>query len=253
LKGHVKGAQYVSLLDSSGNGMALTNLAIDAQGVGGNGLVVAGRNTVWNGASWDRQRGDTTGTWSTLRDAAGNARGANVTAANALVVDGSAMTQPVSATSLPLPSGAATAAKQPALGTAGAPSADVLTVQGKAGMTALVVDGSAVTQPVSAASLPLPSGAATSALQTTISGKLDTLHADGVPVSGVGAMTPDVATTAGRGVQIICTVAGNVSLTFTDTSIQVIPVAVGLTRLPDAVTTLNSSGTTATVTCQILK
>jgi hypothetical protein len=65
-----------------------------------------------------------------------------------------------------LPSGAATAAKQPALGTAGTASADVITVQGIASMTALKVDGSAVTQPISAASLPLPSGAATSAAQT---------------------------------------------------------------------------------------
>lgn len=48
-----------------------------------------------------------------------------------------------------LPAGAATAAKQPALGTAGAASADVITVQGIASMTALKVDGSAVTQPVS--------------------------------------------------------------------------------------------------------
>lgn len=55
----------------------------------------------------------------------------------------------VSAASLPLPSGAATAAKQPALGTAGTASADVLTVQGIASMVALKTDGSAVTQPVS--------------------------------------------------------------------------------------------------------
>jgi hypothetical protein len=48
-----------------------------------------------------------------------------------------------------LPSGASTAAKQPALGTAGTASSDVLTVQGIASMTALKVDGSAVTQPVS--------------------------------------------------------------------------------------------------------
>lgn len=51
-----------------------------------------------------------------------------------------------------LPTGAATAAKQPALGTAGTASSDVLTVQGIASMTALKVDGSAVTQPVSIAS-----------------------------------------------------------------------------------------------------
>lgn len=48
-----------------------------------------------------------------------------------------------------LPTGAATAAKQPALGTAGTASADVITVQGIASMTALKTDGSAVTQPVS--------------------------------------------------------------------------------------------------------
>lgn len=56
---------------------------------------------------------------------------------NALKVDPSAVTSPVSAASLPLPTGAATAAKQPALGTAGSPSTDVLTVQGASGATAL--------------------------------------------------------------------------------------------------------------------
>jgi hypothetical protein len=83
------------------------------------------------------------------------------TGMTAVKVDGSAVTQPVSASSLPLPTGASTSAKQPALGTAGTPSADVLTVQGAASMTALKVDGSAATQPVSVASLPLPTGAAT--------------------------------------------------------------------------------------------
>lgn len=71
-----------------------------------------------------------------------------------------------------LPTGAATAAKQPALGTAGTASSDVITVQGIASMTALKVDGSAVTQPVSAASLPLPTGAATEATLSAASAKL---------------------------------------------------------------------------------
>jgi hypothetical protein len=48
-----------------------------------------------------------------------------------------------------LPTGAATSAKQPALGTAGTPSTDVITVQGAASMTPLKVDGSGVTQPIS--------------------------------------------------------------------------------------------------------
>ncbi len=58
-------------------------------------------------------------------------------------------TQAVSATSLPLPSGAATSAKQPAIGTAGTASADVISIQGIASMTPLKTDGSGVTQPVS--------------------------------------------------------------------------------------------------------
>ena len=76
--------------------------------------------------------------------------------------------------------GVATAAKQPALGTAGTASADVITVQGIASMTALKTDSSATTQPVSAASLPLPTGAAQ----------------DGTDASGV---TPPTGATGIRG------------------------------------------------------
>jgi hypothetical protein len=66
-----------------------------------------------------------------------------------LSIDDGAGSITIDAASLPLPTGAATAAKQPALGTAGSASTDVITVQGIASMTALKVDGSAVTQPVS--------------------------------------------------------------------------------------------------------
>jgi hypothetical protein len=59
----------------------------------------------------------------------------------------------ISASSLPLPTGASTSAKQPALGTAGTASVDVLTVQGIASMTPLKVDGSGVTQPVNLAQI----------------------------------------------------------------------------------------------------
>jgi len=48
---------------------------------------------------------------------------------------------PVSAASLPLPTGAATAAKQPALGTAGTSSADVISIQGVSGGTPVPVSG----------------------------------------------------------------------------------------------------------------
>lgn len=93
----------------------------------------------------------TGGTQKTKLVDTGGTNVASVSAAGAVKVDGSAVTQPVSAASLPLPTGAATSAKQPALGTAGTPSADVLSVQGVASMTALKTDGSAVTQPVSIA------------------------------------------------------------------------------------------------------
>lgn len=46
---------------------------------------------------------------------------------------------PVSAASLPLPAGASIATKQPAIGTAGTPSVDVLTIQGIAGGTPMPV------------------------------------------------------------------------------------------------------------------
>lgn len=83
-----------------------------------------------------------------------------------LTVDGTfwQATQPISAASLPLPTGASTAAKQPALGTAGTASADVITIQGIASMTAVKVDGSGVTQPVSG------TVAVTNASLTTIAG-----------------------------------------------------------------------------------
>jgi len=150
-------------------------------------------------------------------------------ASTRLLVDGSGVTQPVSGTvavsgttaisaaSLPLPTGAATSAKQPALGTAGTPSTDVLTVQGATSMTALKVDGSGVTQPVSgpltdtqlrasavpvsgtvavsgttaisAASLPLPSGAATAAKQPAL-GTAGVASTDVITVQGIASGTP---------------------------------------------------------------
>lgn len=72
---------------------------------------------------------------------------ARLTSTRALMVDGSAVTQPVSAASLPLPTGAATLAKQPALGTAGVASADVVTIQGIASMTKLLVTPDSVALP----------------------------------------------------------------------------------------------------------
>jgi hypothetical protein len=110
-----------------------------------------------------------------------------VTPSGAAVVDGSGVTQPVSgsvsvsnfpatqpisAASLPLPSGAATSANQTTA------NSSLSSIDSKT--PALVsgrqpVDGSGVTQPISAASLPLPSGASTEATLALIKAKTDNL------------------------------------------------------------------------------
>lgn len=140
---------------------------------------------------------------------------AAVTAANALKVDGSAVTQPVSAASLPLPTGAATEATLAKLpvaqgsttaGESGPLVQGAVTTAAPAYTTAqtsplslttaggLRVDGSGVTQPVSAASLPLPAGAATSANQTTLGNQTTKLN-DGTNTAAVkAASTAAVAT-----------------------------------------------------------
>jgi hypothetical protein len=103
----------------------------------------------------------------------GSGNEVNVTAAKALKVDGSAITQPVSAVSLPLPTGASTSALQ-TTGNSSLSSIDSKTATLVGGR--VPVDGSGVTQHVSgtvtanagsgtfaisAASLPLPTGAST--------------------------------------------------------------------------------------------
>jgi hypothetical protein len=67
----------------------------------------------------------------------------------------------VTIASLPLPSGAATAAKQPALGTAGTPSADVISIQG-------VASGMVVPTKEARASTPSQSSVAGSASSVTL-------------------------------------------------------------------------------------
>ncbi|HQR17691.1 MAG TPA: hypothetical protein PK948_04955 [Gemmatimonadales bacterium] len=114
-------------------------------------------------------------------------------------------TMAVSAAALPLPSGAATAAKQPALGTAGASSTDVLSVQGIASGTAL---------PVSAASLPLPSGASTAAKQPAL-GTAGTASSDVITVQGITSMTPLKVDNSGVTQPVSGTVAATQSGTWT--------------------------------------
>jgi hypothetical protein len=91
-----------------------------------------------------------------------------------------------------LPTGAATAAKQPALGTAGSPSTDVISVQGVASGTAM---------PISAASLPLPSLAATSTKQSDGSQKTQIVDGSGnVAAMTSNALNVQCANCSGSGV-----------------------------------------------------
>jgi len=159
-------AQPVQVVDeATGNALSITaagGLKIDGSGTAlpVSGAVTANAGTNLNTSALALDATLTGGTQKTKLVDTGGTNVASISAAGAVKVDGSAVTQPVSGTffqatqpvsaaSLPLPAGAATEAKQPALGTAGTPSADVITIQGVTSMTALKVDGSAVTQPVS--------------------------------------------------------------------------------------------------------
>lgn len=107
-----------------------------------------------------------------IEDATTRGQRASVSAAGAIRVDNSAVTQPISAAALPLPTNASTSALQ-TTGNTSLSSIDTklpsnLTVTS----TRLLVDNSGVTQPVSVASLPLPSGAATESTLSGMSGKL---------------------------------------------------------------------------------
>lgn len=145
--------------------------------------------TMWQGGTWTFLPGNTANTtpWLFTINQGGNS--ATVSAGGALKVDNTGNTQPISAASLPLPTGAATAAKQPALGTAGTPSTDVISIQGEASMTPLKVDGTATVQPVSATSLPLPTGAATAAKQPAL-GTAGSPSTDVITVQGNSSGTP---------------------------------------------------------------
>lgn len=81
-------ALYLAGINGSGN---LTGIAVqqgfgDAVNPGNSSSALLSNGYVYNGSTWDRLRGTTNGTYTLIRDAAGNARGANVTAANELTV-----------------------------------------------------------------------------------------------------------------------------------------------------------------------
>jgi hypothetical protein len=132
--------------------------------------------------------------------------------------------------------GVSTAAKQPALGTAGTPSADVITVQGVTSMTALKVDGSAVTQPVSGTVA--VTGVATAANQTTLIG-----HVDGVETL-IGTTNTTLSTIDGR-VDTLESLIGTTNSTLTTIDGRVDGVEGLLTTVAGAVKAEDAAHTTA--------
>lgn len=154
-----------------------------------------------------------------------------------------------------LPTGAATEAKQPALGVAGTPSADVITVQGASGMTALEVTGTVgVTQagPFDIldilGTISLPTGAATEAKQPAL-GTAGAPSADVITVQGAVGMSPlDVAGTVAAtqsGAWDIANITGTVSLPFGAATEAKQP-ALGIAGTPalDVITVQGTSGMT---------
>lgn len=129
----------------------------------------------------------------------------------------------ISAASLPLPTGASTSALQ----TTG--NSSLSSIDGKVPSnltvtaTRLLVDGSGVTQPISAVSLPLPTGASTSALQTTgntslssIDGKIPsnlTVTSTRLLVDGSGVTQPVSGTVAVSNFPATQPVSGTVAAT----------------------------------------
>lgn len=101
----------------------------------------------------------------------------------------------VTVTSSALPTGAAIASKQPAFAPAGTAAADVLTVQGIAGMTPLATTVSGtVTSSVSSSAL--PTGASTAAKQPAL-GSAGTASVDVITIQGIASMTPVQTTISG--------------------------------------------------------
>ena len=162
-------------------------------------------------------------------------------------------TQPVSATALPLPTGAATAAKQ-------LPDGHNVTITNQ-GLTDAQLRATAV--PVSVASLPLPSGAATSAKQlpdghnVTVSNQLaqgltdSQLRASAVPVSASALPLPSGAATAANQLpnNHLVTVSNQITGFATQTTLAAVDEKLGNTLLvqEQAITTATLSNVAASL------
>lgn len=94
----------------------------------------------------------------------------NLSSSGSLLCDSSGTTQPISLASCPLPSGASSEATLSTLN-GKVVACDTSSISGSVSVSSTVtVDGSGVTQPISASTLPLPTGAASETSLALISG-----------------------------------------------------------------------------------
>lgn len=98
--------------------------------------------------------------------------------------------------------------------------------------SAVIVDGSAVTQPISAASLPLPTGASTSALQTT--GNTSLASIDGKMSPATATLSQVAVTTSTQ--TLLASNASRKALTFTNETNKLIYIAAAATSTTSAFT-----------------
>lgn len=144
-----------------------------------------------------------------------------------LRVDGSNVTQPISASTLPLPTGASTSALQ------STGNATLLTISGQlppalgpqaSAASLSVVQATGTVFAISATALPLPAGAATSALQITGNTSLATIAAELPAALGPQATSASLSIVPATGA--VFNVTANVSTTGTITSV---PLAIAST------------------------
>jgi hypothetical protein len=128
----------------NGSGVSAVNIQDGGNSITVDGTVAATQSGTWNINNISGTVSLPTGAATSSKQDTGNTSLASI---DTKLIKSD--TDNVTIVSSVLPTGAAIASKQPALGTAGTASSDVITVQGIASMVALKVDGSAVTQPVS--------------------------------------------------------------------------------------------------------
>lgn len=81
-----RGSQHIELFAHDSPNAIDSNIPADASLNAVIALTTRGFNSLFNGTTWDRAPGTTNGAYGIIRDAAGNARGANVNASNQLSV-----------------------------------------------------------------------------------------------------------------------------------------------------------------------